>query len=122
MAKGSDKYTIHVAPAAAAIVLTPGDPVNPTALPDEAEGVAMTDFDIVASGGKGPYTFTVDGLLPAGVSAVSDNVDTLRITGVPAAGSATGGDGNGNYAFTVSAVDSMGAAASTTRFAHSIRQ
>lgn len=115
MAKGSDQYTIHVAPAAAAIILTPGDPTNPTALPDESEGVAMTDFDIVASGGTGPYKFSVDGLLPAGVSAVSDNVDTLRITGTPATGSA------GDYAFTVSAVDSVGAAAATTRFAHSIR-
>lgn len=116
----TDKYSIKVSPSAAALVLTPGDPNAVTALPDESEGVAMTDFDIKASGGTGPYTFNVGGALPAGVEALSDNVDTLRITGTPATGSATGGDGAGNYDFTVQAVDSLGAAAKTTRFAHRI--
>ncbi len=118
--QATDKYSIHVAAAAPALVLTPGDPNNVTALPDEAEGVSMTEFDIVASGGTGPYTFTVGGNLPDGVQALSDNVDTLRITGTPAAGASTGGDGAGNYDFTVQAMDSLGAQAKTARFAHKI--
>jgi large repetitive protein len=105
MSKGQAEYTVHVAEAAAAVVLSPGDPVNKTALPDETVGVAAADFDIVASGGTGPYSFVVTGNLPPGMSALSDNISTLRVTGTPTAA--------GDYDFIVEATDSLGAAAKT---------
>lgn len=111
--QGSANYSIHVSPVAQQIVLSPGDPNAVTPLPDDTVGVAITDFDIVASGGTGPYTFTVGGTLPAGLEALSDNNDTLRITGTPTEA--------GDFAFSVSAVDSLGAQARTTRFAHAVK-
>jgi len=108
MATVSDKYQVHVGDAQAALVLTPGDPNQATQLPDEVVGEAATDFDIVASGGTGPYSFTVDGQLPPGIQAASDGVDTLRIFGTPTEA--------GDFAWTVTAVDSVGTQAKTTRF------
>jgi hypothetical protein len=109
MAQGRAEYTVHVAPAGGggggSVVLTPGDAVNKTALPDETVGVAAADFDVSASGGTGPYKFVVTGTLPPGMSALSDNVATLRVTGTPTAA--------GDYDFVIEAVDSTGAAATT---------
>lgn len=113
MSKGNARYTVHVNPAGAVIALTPGDPNNVTALPDDTVGQTMVDFDIVASGGTAPYTFTVGGVLPAGIQGMSDGVDTLRITGTPTE--------SGDFAFDVTAVDAGGAQAQTTRFQHSVR-
>lgn len=110
--RASDKYQVHVSDAEAALILTPGDPNQATQLPDEIVGQPATDFDIVASGGTGPYSFSVDGDLPPGMSAASDGVDTLRIFGTPTAA--------GDFAWTVNAVDSAGAAAKTTRFSRSV--
>lgn len=99
---------IVVNPAAAAVIIslngTPLDPVNENELPQDTVGEAMTELDFVASGGTGPYTFDVEGSLPDGVSALSDDVDTLRVTGTP------GTAGTFNFSFT--ATDSTGAQAS----------
>lgn len=111
--RATDQYSVHVTPAEQALVLTPGDPNAVTPLPDETVGVSITDFDIVASGGQGPYSFTVGGSLPAGLEALSDNVDTLRITGTPTQA--------GDFAFDVTAVDAAGAQAKTTRFSHAVK-
>lgn len=110
--KGTAQYSIHVNPVAEQVVLTPGNPNSSTALPDDTVGVSMIDFDIQASGGTAPYAFAVDGTLPAGIEGLSDGVDTLRITGTPSEA--------GDFAFSVTAVDSLGAKAST-RFAQSVR-
>lgn len=110
--KASDKYQVHVSDAEAALTLTPGDPNSATQLPDETVGQPAADFDIVASGGTGPYTFSVEGELPAGMQAASDGVDTLRIFGTPTVA--------GDYAWVVSAVDAAGVQAQTTRFSRSV--
>jgi large repetitive protein len=112
--QGSAEYKIHVA-GASTILLTPGDPKNPTQLPDESAGVAMTAVEIIASGGTGPYTFSVSaGALPDGVTAVSDGVDTLQLSGTPG----TAGD----FDFTITATDSLGAPAKTAaRFLQKVK-
>jgi hypothetical protein len=115
MAKGSAEYTIVVNPPVAAVVLTPGDPTNPTALADETVGVPITPVEIVASGGTGPYLFSISaGALPDGLQAVSDNVDTLQISGTPTTA--------GQSDFTITATDSTGAPAATSaRFSQTVK-
>ncbi len=68
--------------------------VNPATLPDGAVAVAYAQT-VTASGGVGPYTFTVTaGSLPAGVTLSSGGA----LSGTPTAG--------GSFNFTVTATDS----------------
>lgn len=106
---------------------TPPPPNPPTivpstgALPSEVEGVAVdsTPFAHV-SGGVPPYTFQVAGL-PAGVNANetvnADGSSDISLSGTPAIGDATGGDGAGNYAVVIAVNDSapVAAAAATAK-------
>ena len=103
----SYKFEIVVNPVAENIVLSldgqPADPNNVNSLPEETVGSAITEQDIVASGGTAPYPFDVEGTLPPGVSALSNDVDTLKITGTPTS--------DGTFDFTVGAVDANGQSA-----------
>jgi hypothetical protein len=93
--------------------------LNPTsgALPDEIEGVAVSDVVAVVSGGTPPYTYDITGL-PAGVSAVeNDNGDgsfTVALSGSPNTGDAAGSP----YTVAVAVTDS--AAAATARATRSL--
>lgn len=76
-------------------------------LPQLNVGEPITELDFVASGGTGPYTYDVEGALPDGVSALSDDVDTLRVTGTPTTA--------GSFDFTFQATDSLGAQSPAAR-------
>lgn len=111
--KGSAEYTMEVVAAQAPVVLTPGDPNAPTDLGPFTVGVAITPIEIKASGGVSPYLFSLSaGALPDGIQAVSDNVDTLQLSGTPTT--------EQNADFVITAVDSMGAPAKT-RFASKVQ-
>jgi large repetitive protein len=98
--KASEVYTLQVAPGTITITL------DPTAVPD---GSACTSYNqtITASGGTGPYSFSVSsGSLPPGLSLSPAGV----ITGSP------GIDANGqSYPFTVQATDSSATPISGTQ-------
>jgi len=85
---------------------------NSGPLPDETEGVTVSDKVAVVSGGTPPYTYDITGL-PAGVTAVeNDNGDgtfTVALSGAPAAGSAAGSP----YTVAVTVTDSATAATAT---------
>lgn len=82
----------------------PLDPANLNELPAATTGVAEPEIDFVASGGVGPYTFAVTGTLPPGMSANSDNVETLQYVGTPTQA--------GTYDFGFTATDQDGNSAS----------
>jgi len=105
--KGTANYSIEVTPVQSPLTLTPGDVAGGsiTDLGAEPVGVAITPLEIKASGGTGPYAFTIGGTLPDGLEAVSDNVDTLQISGAPGT--------VGAFDFSITATDSLGAAAKT---------
>lgn len=105
--KGSAEYTMEVVAAQEPVVLTPGDPNAATDLGQFDTGVEITPIEIKASGGVAPYLFSISsGALPDGIQAVSDNVDTLQLSGTPT----TEGQ---NADFVITAVDSTGAPAKT---------
>jgi putative Ig domain-containing protein len=94
------------APSPGANSVAPGTPVSSTTadltisatLPAGMEGSSYNG-SVTASGGTGPYTFTlVSGQLPQGVH-IADN--TGIVSGTPAA--------SGNFTFSISASDSKGA-------------
>jgi hypothetical protein len=105
--KGTANYSIEVTPVQSLLTLTPGDVAGGTVtdLGSDAVGAEITPLEIKASGGTGPYTFVVGGNLPDGLQAVSDNVDTLQISGAPGT--------VGVFDFSITATDSLGAAAKT---------
>ena len=71
--------------------------VNPASLPNGTQGVGYNQT-VSASGGTGPYTFSVSGgSLPAGLNL---NVNTGVISGTPT--------GSGPSTFTIRALDSIG--------------
>lgn len=98
-------------------IVTPPPPVlalvpSSGALPDETEGVAVSDKVAVVSGGTPPYSYDIAGL-PAGVSAVeNDNGDgsfTVALAGTPDAGDAA----DSPYTVSVTVTDSATAASAT---------
>ena len=105
--KGSAEYTMEVGPVQVPVVLTPGDPNAATDLGQFSVGVLITPIEIVASGGVSPYLFSISsGALPDGIQAISDNVDTLQLSGTPTT--------EVNADFVITAVDSTGAQAKTS--------
>ena len=85
---GTRAYTVNIGTNSLA--------VNPASLPNGTQGVAYSQT-VSASGGTGPYTFTVSaGALPAGLSL---NASSGAITGTPT--------GSGASAFTIRATDSL---------------
>jgi uncharacterized protein YhjY with autotransporter beta-barrel domain len=85
---GSHAYSVNIGTAS----LT----VNPASLPNGTQGTAYNQT-VTASGGTGPYTFTLSaGALPAGLTLSSAGV----ISGTPT--------GSGVSSFTVRALDSLG--------------
>ena len=85
---GSQAYTVNIG--------TTSLTVNPSSLPAGTQNVAYSQT-VSASGGTGPYTFTISaGALPTGLSLSSAGV----ISGTPT--------GSGSSSFTVRALDSLG--------------
>ena len=77
------------------VVTKPAITIAPTTLTAITVGTAMTTQTLVASGGTGPYSYTVTtGSLPAGISL---NASTGALTGTATQG--------GSIAFTVTATD-----------------
>src|SRR4030095_4767204 len=91
-ATGSRAYSVTVSAAS----LT----VSPTTLPAPTRGVAYSQT-ITTSGGTAPYTYSVTGSLPTGLSL---NTSTGAITGTSSA--------SGTFNFTINASDSLGATGS----------
>ena len=84
---GSRAYTLNIG----AAILT----VNPATLPNATLSTPYNQT-VIASGGTGPYTFSISsGALPTGLSLASNG----NITGTPSAA--------GAYTFTVRAIDSV---------------
>jgi hypothetical protein len=106
--KGSAEYTIEVvAQQQGSVVLSPGNPDAATDLGTFDVGVEITPVEITASGGQSPYLFSISsGALPDGIQAVSDNVDTLQLSGTPTT--------EGAADFVITATDSTGAPAKTS--------
>ena len=73
--------------------------VSPTTLPNGANGVAYSQT-ITASGGTGPYAFSVGSGLPPGLTLTSAGL----LSGVPTVA--------GPYSFTITATPSTGSAGS----------
>lgn len=117
MAQVQGSFTVNVkaaTPPPNPPVLTPSS----GALPQEIEGVPVSDTVAVVSGGTPPYNYDISGL-PSGVSAVeNDNGDgtaTVALTGAPDTGDAIGGDGAGNYTVSITVTDSTPAGTTSKR-------
>ncbi len=83
-------------PAVAAVTLCPAITLSPSSLPNNTVGTAYSQT-ITASGGTGPYTFTIaSGNLPPGLALFSGG----SLSGTPTAA--------GTSAFTVTATDANG--------------
>ncbi|MFN7973540.1 MAG: putative Ig domain-containing protein [Acidobacteriota bacterium] len=96
---GGDPYTEPIPVSGCAVVVSPGT------LPGGTVGVPYSQT-VTASGGTAPYSFTITGTLPPGLSTTYLAPDRLQISGTPTT--------PGGYLFTVTATDSASCAGGTT--------
>jgi len=92
---GSREYTMTVTPPSSTIT------INPATLPNGVAGVPYSET-LTARGGVDPYTFSVKGALPLGLSLSPDGV----LSGAPTRA--------GNFKFTLLARDAFGSVGSQT--------
>ena len=98
----ADGHTVTAAYVVA--ILSPIVTLSPASLPGGAVGVAY-DQALVASGGTAPYNIhLVAGSLPYGLEIVASGPDSAQLQGTPTT--------DGDFSFTVGAMDAHGAVAS----------